>query len=224
MGVAVARRTVFRPDDRECFGRVADRVAAGNMALLGRSDAVTRSEQMRLRNAIATGALLTSGRHLQHGDPDQPQRNMEVFTNCATAAASFAKFYLLLNGAGVGRSYDDDLIVVDWANAPRLELHLSPVHPDMAAVVQSGLADKLRPSHAGARDDAVVYRVADSREGWAKAVEVLEAMAFAGARDRTLVLDLSLIRPAGTPIRGMQGRPASGPLSLVHRFLNPCRI
>ena len=35
---------------------------------------------------------------------------MEVFTNCATAIASFAKFYLLLNGSGVGRAYDDALI------------------------------------------------------------------------------------------------------------------
>ncbi len=104
MGLAVARRTVFRPEDEESFGRVADRVAAGNIALLGRSDAAARREQARLRNAIATGALLTSGRHLQHGDADQPTRNMEVFTNCATAASSFAKFYLLLNGSGVGRS------------------------------------------------------------------------------------------------------------------------
>ena len=55
MGVAVGRRTVFRPDDAECFGHVADRVAAGNMALLGRAltDA-ERQEQARLRNAIAT--------------------------------------------------------------------------------------------------------------------------------------------------------------------------
>ena len=36
--------------------------------------------------------------------PSSPARNMEVFTNCATAIASFAKFYLLLNGSGVGRS------------------------------------------------------------------------------------------------------------------------
>ena len=101
MGVAVARRTVFRPGDDEDFGRVADRVAAGNMGLLGeRADA---TEQARLRNAIATGALITSGRHLQHGDAAQPTRNMEVFTNCATAITSFALFYLLLNGSGVGR-------------------------------------------------------------------------------------------------------------------------
>ena len=124
MGVAVARRTVFRPEDQDCFGRVADRVAEGNIALLGPTDARARQERARLRNAIATGALLTSGRHLQHGDAAQPTRNMEVFTNCATAAASFAKFYLLLNGSGVGRSYDDALMAVDWAQAPTLLLHL----------------------------------------------------------------------------------------------------
>src|SRR5215218_7329665 len=107
MGMAVARRTVFRPEDGECFGRVADRVSAGSMALLPRAPGpADTAEQSRLRNAIATGALITSGRHLQHGDAAQPSRNMEVFTNCATAIASFAKFYLLLNGSGVGRSYD----------------------------------------------------------------------------------------------------------------------
>lgn len=110
MGLAVARRTVFRPGDGEDFGRVA--------------------EQARLRNAIATGALITSGRHLQHGDAAQPGRNMEVFTNCATAITSFALFYLLLNGSGVGRAYDDELVAVDWGQAPRLLLHLSPDHPD----------------------------------------------------------------------------------------------
>lgn len=101
MGLAVARRVVFRPEDAEDFGRVA----AGNMALLGKRAGAT--EQARLRNAIATGALITPGRHVQHGDAAQAGRNMEVFTNCATAITSFALFYLLLNGSGVGRAYDD---------------------------------------------------------------------------------------------------------------------
>lgn len=238
MGLAVARRTVFRPEDEECFGRVADRVAAGNIALLGREDAATRTEQARLRNAIATGALLTSGRHLQHGDTEQPRRNMEVFTNCATAITSFAKFYLLLNGSGVGRAYDDALIALDWANAPRVLVHLSPDHPDYPRddaslrrfagelglapdpeAVRGFLARELLPGLDAVPPGAVVHQVADSREGWAKAVEVLEAMTFAGARGRVLAVDLSLIRPAGTPIRGMQNRPASGPLSLLRAFL-----
>jgi hypothetical protein len=254
MGAAVARRTVFRPEDTECFGRVADRVAEGNMSLLGHPlNEAERLERTRLRNAIATGALLTSGRHLQHGDASQAARNMEVFTNCATAIASFAKFYLLLNGSGVGRAYDDALMAVDWANAPRLLLYLSPGHPDYPhspealcrlgvdldllpwgatpdsvdfSPVRAFLAEALLPDLAQApagavhQTGAVRHRIADSREGWAKAVELLEAMTFRRERERTLVLDFSEIRRAGSPIMGMQGRPASGPVSLLRAFIN----
>ena len=248
MGLAVARRTVFRAEDDEDFGRVADRVAAGNMALNGADlSAVERIERMRLRNAIATGALITSGRHLQHGDSGQPTRNMEVFTNCATAIASFAKFYLLLNGSGVGRAYDDGLMATDWGFAPELKLHLSPFHPDYPheapALVQLGvemgilpwgsdpataeigkvrayLLENMLADPAEAPEGSVIHRIEDSREGWAKAAEILEAMTFRRERERTLVLDLSDIRRAGAPIRGMQGRPASGPVSLLRAFLN----
>ncbi|MDQ1078193.1 recombinase [Pseudoroseomonas cervicalis] len=247
MGVAVGRRTVFRPEDQEDFGRVADRVAAGNVGLLGASPELAR-EEARLRNAIATGALLTSGRHLQHGDAGQAGRNMEVFTNCATAIASFAEFYLLLNGSGVGRAYDDALTPVEWGDAPELVLHLSPSHADYPRdaealrrfgtemgllpwgataldeaserAIHDFLATELRADLENLPANAVLHRVEDSREGWAKAIEVLEAMAFQGARDRVLVLDLSAIRPAGSPIRGMQGRPSSGPISLLRGLLN----
>ena len=245
MGIAVGRRTIFRPEDNECFGRVADRVAAGNIALLGRDlDTAAHQEQIRLRNAIATGALLTSGRHLQHGDENQPDRNMEVFTNCATAIASFAKFYLLLNGSGVGRSYDDALMATNWSNAPTLLLHLSSDHPDYphsddalcqlgadlgllawgaaegADTVRAFLADHLVHDLSALPNGTTCHRIDDSREGWAKAVEVLESMTFRQEHDATLLLDLSAIRRAGSPIRGMQGRPASGPVSLLRAFLN----
>lgn len=239
MGIAVARRTVFRPEDAEDFGRVADRVAVGNLSLLGGTPRSGHtSECGRLRNAIATGALLTSGRHLQHSDAGQATRNMEVFTNCATAITSFAKFYLLLNGSGVGRSYDDDLVVVDWAEAPALLLHLSPEHPDYpkssASLRRFARDFGLDGTEAGLRGllggevlftpDAVPgnaerYAIEDSREGWAKAVEILEAMTFRRERRRTLLLDLSVIRPSGAPIGGMQGRPAPGPLSLLRAFI-----
>jgi hypothetical protein len=248
MGLAVARRTVFRTEDAEDFGRVADRVAAGNTALLG--GRVHPAERARLRNAIATGALITSGRHLQHGDAAQPGRNMEVFTNCATAIASFSLFYLLLNGSGVGRAYDDELVAVDWGQAPRLLLHLSPTHPDFPdtraelhrfgaefgllpwgttleamteaqeAEIRGWIACEMLADAADAPPDALRHEVEDSREGWAKAVELLESLAFARAADRTLLLDLSAIRPRGAPIGGMQGRPASGPLSLLRAFVN----
>ncbi len=251
MGLAVARRTVLRAEDAEDFGRVADRVAAGSLALLARPpSAADRQERARLRNAIATGALVTSGRHLQHGDAGQAGRNMEVFTNCATAGASFTKFYLLLNGAGVGRAYDDDLCPVDWADAPSLLLYLAPGHPDWPmdraslhrfgvefgllrwgmgpdafgdieeADVRNFLAREMVHDLARVPADARRHVIADTREGWAKAVEILEGMAHRAERGRTLLLDLSQVRPLGAPIRGMQGRPASGPLSLLRAFIN----
>ncbi len=230
MGIAVARRTIFRPDDADSFGRVADRVALGNMALLRRdlSDA-ERQEQVRLRNAIATGALLTSGRHLQHGDETQVGRNMEVFTNCATAIASFAKFYLLLNGSGVGRSYDDALVAIDWSNAPTLLLYLSPDHPDYphseealtrlgidlgllpwgatdgAETVRAFLAGHLVSDLTALPNGTTYHRVADSREGWAKAVELLESMTF--RRERT----------ATVPARPYRDPPRRGRLSAACR-------
>jgi ribonucleotide reductase alpha subunit len=49
---------------------------------------------------------------------------------------------------------------------------------------------------------------------------MIEAMAFQGAEGRSLVLDFSRIRCAGSPIAGMQGRPASGPISLLRGLLN----
>lgn len=246
MGEAVGRRTVFRPSDNEDFGAVADRVAHGNAGLLAGVDV---QEVMQLRNAIASGALLTSGRHLQHGDKEQPTRNMEVFTNCATAICSFAKFYLLLNGSGVGRAYDDELCIVDWAQAPDLHFVLDAQHPDyprdQAALLRFGLDMQILPwgTLPDAFDTAmerqvtqfleqfvlpeapnvpnrVVHVIDDSREGWAKAVEVMEAMAFAHSRDCHLVLDFSGIRCAGSPIAGMQGRPAAGPISLLRGLLN----
>jgi hypothetical protein len=244
MGVAVARRTVFRPEDAECFGRVADRVAEGNMSLLARPPTTTdRIERDRLRNAIATGALITSGRHLQHGDAQQATRNMEVFTNCATAIASFTKFYLLLNGSGVGRAYDDALMAVDWARAPDVLLRLAPDHADFprdrTALHRFGTEFGLLPwgtleaetDEAAIRAfidrewidaspaDAVHMALEDSREGWAKAIERIESMAFAGETGRPLLLDFSAIRPRGAPIGGMQGRPASGPLSLMRAIM-----
>jgi hypothetical protein len=45
-------------------------------------------------------------------------------------------------------------------------------------------------------------------------------MTFRRERDATLLLDLSAIRRSGAPIQGMQGRPASGPVSLLRAFLN----
>lgn len=244
MGVAVGRRTVFRSGDNEDMARVARRVAYGNMLLGPTFD---DEEFQSLANHIARGGLITSGRHLQHGDMSQPERNQEVFTNCATAATSFSKFYLLLNGSGVGRSYDDELMVVDWAYAPQLEVVLTEDHPDfpktredwfqfgkdfelfgfdttyesftdtMEAGVRAWFDMNIRTAPS---PGAIVHRVADSREGWAKGLEIYESMTYARQTDQLLALVFDDVRRKGSPIAGMQDRPASGPLSVMRAFIN----
>lgn len=214
MGQAVAERTVFRkkPDGQwERWADVADRVSLGNTLLVpgGESDRET------LRLHMAKGTILSSGRHLQHGDATQPQSTQERMTNCSSSATSFVEFYLLLNGSGVGRAYDDDLMVVDWDNAPAVRCVLSESHPDYDYSAHESVRDAKH--RYGTGKDVKWFEVPDSREGWAKAIELWELAAFEKVhRDKMLVLDFSAVRPKGSPIGGMQGRPASGPVPLMN--------
>lgn len=140
--------------------------------------------------------------------------------NCSTAAASFLTFYLLLNGSGVGRAYDDAMMVVDYAYLPIVVPVCDMMHKD----VQSGeiqALDLRTAKHLYAGREIHVFEVPDSREGWAKAIEKMELMAFNRVfREDVLLLDFSKVRPRGAPIMGMQGRPASGPGALIAAIRN----
>lgn len=218
MGQAVAERTILRKkedDSWETWGDVAHRVALGNSLLAPEAD--RKEEYFMLRKHIANASLLMSGRHLQHGDENQPNRNMEVFTNCATAASSFALFYLLLNGSGVGRCYDDDMMLTNWDNAPNIRCVLSDSHPDFDWSAHESVRDA-RHKYGSGRD-VMWFKVPDSREGWAKGLEIWENAAFEKIhKDKLFILDFSEVRARGLPIGGMQDRPASGPVPLMNAF------
>ncbi len=217
MGEAVARRTILRTKkdgELESWADVADRVAKGNTFLLPATQKKHRQEEYEvLRKHIANGSLLMSGRHLQHGDETQPKRNMEVFTNCSTASSSYILFYLLMNGSGVGRAYDDDMCLVNWDNMPNIRCVISDEHGDFSW----GSDESFRDAKHKYGEEAIWFEVPDSREGWAQAVELIEVMAYEKKhKDDLLVLDFSKVRPRGTPIHGMQDRPASGPKPLMN--------
>lgn len=218
IGLAVASRTILRnkPNGKqENWADVAKRVAEGNCSLGSDFDIEFDSLHHHLRQA----SLLMSGRHLQHGDEAQSTRNMEVFTNCSTAATTFLTFYLLLNGSGVGRSYDDSLMVVDYSNLPIIVPVIDMSHKDSQSGEINGL-DLRNAQHLYANRQITVYSAADSREGWAACIEKIETMAFEKRREEVLILDFSNVRPRGAPIMGMQGRPASGPGPLIAAIKN----
>lgn len=230
MGMAVAKRTYLREvvdkDTKETrwetWAEVADRVAKGNTLLLKKLgkkfDADRKTDYDLMRKHISNGSLLMSGRHLQHGDPTQPDRNMEVFTNCSTASSSYILFYLLMNGSGVGRPYDDDMCVVNWDNMPNVRCVIDESHPDFVWGFDESTKDaRHKYGDMDAEDNVHWYEVPDSREGWAQAIEVMEVMAFEKKyKDDILILDFSKVRPKGAPIKGMQNRPSSGPKPLMN--------
>lgn len=224
----------YPPSTRwESWGELAGRVAEGNVSLLTlqreagpayQPDEKKRmAERLHLRGLIAKGAVLMSGRHLQQGDQNQVRRNQEIFTNCSTAASSFALFYLLLNGSGVGRCYDDDMMLINWDNMPTVRVVLDDAHPDFNHSQHSSVRDARHLYGTGSK--VVWFEVPDTREGWAEAVERLEIMTYQKVfSDHLLVLDFSHVRARGEPIMGMQGRPSSGPVPLMNAFEKIAKI
>lgn len=216
MGQAVADRTINRKKadgTSEVWADVATRVALGNTALHP-SDSAEEFKQMH--HHLQTASLLMSGRHLQHGDEKQPERNMEVFTNCATSATSFLTFYLLLNGSGVGRCMDDDMMIVDYNQLPVMVPVIDSSHHDVLSGEISERLDLRSALHLYQDKKITIFEVEDSREGWARAIEKMEIMAFQRKhRDSVLLMDFSKVRHRGSPIHGMQERPASGPGPLI---------
>lgn len=215
----------------EKWADVAYRVAFGNSLLHpqinGAPLSVVAAERIKefdkMHHHLRQASILMSGRHLQHGDETQPLRNMEVFTNCSTAASTFLTFYLLLNGSGVGRAYDDAMIKADLNQLPVTVCVIDMMHKDC----QSGeinAMDLRTAKHLYAGREIEVFEVPDSREGWAKALEKMELAAFRGERDKVLLLDFSKVRPRGAPIAGMQNRPASGPGPMMTALSNVAKL
>lgn len=208
----------------ETWAEVSARVALGNSMLEPRGPELAEVERGVMEHHLRQASLLMSGRHLQHGDETQPTRNMEVFTNCSTAPTSFLLFYLLLNGSGVGRCYDDEMMVVDWSKMPTIICAIDDLHDDVQSGRIVGFMSRRNVEHFYVGAKTTVFEVPDSREGWAKAIEVMERMAFEKRHDEVLILDFSKVRPHGKPIAGMQNRPSSGPGPLMSAITNVARI
>lgn len=211
-------------------------VIAGNFALDPRpvhSIPGLRSDIEDSTRLAVEGLMMFSGRHLQHGDMDQRNKNMELFTNCSTAVFNFTLFWLLLNGSGVGSDYSCFTRRINYCkHMPHVRLVLdggsfddgqvsNGAHRDYASAFNEfgGFFESKREAthkYPANSEDVRWFKVEDSREGWVKVVEILETAAWQEKHsDKMFVFDFSDVRPAGDPIKGQQGRPASGPLPLM---------
>lgn len=218
-----AELTVIGHIEVEKWEDVAARVAFGN-AMLHPENEEREREFDAMHHHLRQASILMSGRHLQHGDATQPMRNMEVFTNCSTSATTFLTFYLLLNGSGVGRSYDNQMIRADLNSMPVVVCAIDMMHKDCQTGEINAL-DVRTAKHLYAGREIELFEVPDSREGWAKSIEKIEYMAWRGdKRNTVLILDFSKVRPRGAPIAGMQNRPASGPGPMMSALNNVAKL
>jgi hypothetical protein len=172
----------------------------------------------------ARGIITMAGRHLQHGDFEQPNKKLEKFCNCATALATFTQFKLGLDGCGIGADYSSAVRRVNWDNMPYIRVVLSHTHPDFhkAGNEMSGGMDSLeeaREKYPSESENVRWFDVEDSCEGWVRAVASMETAAYHEKhREKTFIYNFTPVREEGTPIAGQQGRPASGPLPLMRAF------
>lgn len=211
---------VIAHERKETWEDVARRVATGS-SLLREEDRIPEFHAMH--HHLRQASILMSGRHLQHGDETQPERPQEVFTNCSTSAAAFLSFYLLLNGSGVGRAYDNSMMKIDYATMPIVVPVIDMMHPDaLSGEIQ--VLDQRSAHHLYRGNPIELFMVPDSREGWAKAIEKIDVLTYQGKTDTVLLLDFSQVRCKGSPIRGMQNRPASGPGPLIDAIVNITRL
>lgn len=210
---------------KQSWGERVEEVVLGNTQLSKQFKGieVDASEHGEFLRLMKSGVLPLSGRHLQQGDEGQGEKVGELLTNCSTAAFSFLKFWLLMKGSGVGRLYDEDVCLVDWSKMPTLILALSADHPDFHNSLRT--LGVVTPEEAEDIPGAQFYQVADSAEGWAAVVQILESAAFQGnSVGVPFVFDFTPVRGEGVAIRGQQNRPASGPVPFMKALLNIAKI
>lgn len=210
-------------------------VVHGNF-LLDSTALYTDQEVVDTLDLALKGVMPFSGRHLQHGDSDQPNKNIELFTNCSTAIFCFSSFWLLLNGSGVGADYSSYTRRVNFSkHMPHIRMVLdgglyddgnvaNGAHPDFkqAATEFSGYFESKREAlHKYPPNSEQVrwFTVEDSREGWAQVMSIIETAAWQEKHaDKLFIFDWSAVRESGAPIAGQQNRPASGPLPVMRAF------
>lgn len=213
IGREVYERTYSRakPDGKkENWFETVTRTVDGNLALVPKKFH-WKDERDLLIAAMLEFKLLPAGRHLWvSGVPGR-----QFLFNCHTAGWTdditdhyTFTFDELMKGGGVGANYSNKHIRKYGAVKNRVNIHFvcNPSHPDYA---------KLKPflSDAYHYEWAGCFRIEDSREGWVNTLRGVLTHAFSGP-GAELVLDVSNIRPYGSPIRGFGGT-ASGPYSLL---------
>ena len=156
---------------------------------LGVKDQLDDKDWNMIRNSILSLEVMPSMRSLMTAGPALERENIAGY-NCSYIPVDNPKsfdeiLYILMNGTGVGFSVERQYIN-DLPTIPDIEFE---------------------------RTDDVIS-IADSKEGWARALKDLISYLYT---NRIPKIDVSKVRPAGSRLKTFGGR-ASGPQPLVDLF------
>lgn len=208
-------RRVMPNGELETWRDTVRRVVDGNLDLVD-SRFIEDGEREKLIELMSDFKALPAGRHLWvSGVPGR-----QFLFNCHRAAfeGNLSTHYAftfdeLMKGGGVGANYSNRYIEHFPILKNGVDLHIvcRDDHPDY-----SDLDHMISDSYSHLWDGAT--RIEDSREGWVLALtSVIDA--YLTEEPITLVLDVSLVRGKGEPIRGFGGT-ASGPAALIEMLHN----
>jgi ribonucleoside-diphosphate reductase alpha chain len=141
-----------------------------------------------LRLAVLNHHIMPSMRGLMTAGPALERNHLAIY-NCSFVTVDSPRsfdeaLYVLMNGVGLGFSVE----IQHTALLPIVNEHFE--------------------------NTGTTVKVADSKEGWARAFRELIAMLYAG---QVPIIDVSAVRPAGARLKTFGGR-ASGPQPLVDLF------
>lgn len=222
----------------ERWDETVQRITEGNFAIeakrlaeLGKltdeRKAELTTEMERFYHLVFNLVMTPPGRGLWMSGTEYAERVGDAENNCwgvsmrpqpyhsgEAPRVSFAPVFTFdqaMKGGGVGvniqRKYVNQIPKVE--NALYITFVCETIHADYDTELEAlGVEDELTVE----APDYLIHRVADSREGWARALgQVIDAH-YNGTRE--LVIDISNIRPRGSAIVGFGGE-ASGPAPLV---------
>lgn len=219
--------------DREHFGEMCRRVVQGNLSYAP-VHTEQPGEELALFSLMYQMGGTPAGRHLWVTGTGLPYSRNCWAAGWAPTTSEHLRFAAmrLFEGGGVGSNYSNDLLAVTAPVDTMVSVLFTARadHPDYDAVVtaaggqfvtnpadatheMTGWVGETDPMHA---DEHLV--VEDCREGWVATWCRLIDLATSGRGRVGVLIDVSNVRPYGTPLRTFGGQ-ASGPAPLVNASL-----
>lgn len=204
-----------KPDGtRESWAEVCTRTLDA-LVELGK---LTDSEAALLKQEQAAMHFMPSGRWLWVGGTEWGKKpeNFSGSYNCSSTRVTDIRSFglmmdLAMQGVGTGAMLEERYIKQLPTVQRRLSVAIAPNLPD------SLLNDDRDQTYVYWYNDQCRIQVGDSRQGWVAAYQQMVEMAMSdGAGQINVTVDLSAVRPAGTPLKGFGG--TANPAKLPDMF------